>query len=228
MGTSGWAYNWNEKQSLDWYIAESGLNAVELNMSFYRFPSAAAVKSWTKKGSALRWSIKVNRLITHTSRFGEKAWGAWERFRETLAPLDGYVDFYLFQLPPSLTPKTAPAIGDFAAMAGLGERFALEVRNAEWFSKQWVRWASDLGVTLVSVDAPELPRDVFCTDGLVYVRMHGRTGWYSHDYSRGELAEVAANIRQANPRRGYVFFNNDHAMLENGRVMRRILREPAL
>jgi len=37
IGTSGWMYGWNEKQSVDWYVANSGLNAVELNASFYPF-----------------------------------------------------------------------------------------------------------------------------------------------------------------------------------------------
>ena len=33
VGTSGWAYFWNP-DGLDWYVRNSGLNAVELNASF--------------------------------------------------------------------------------------------------------------------------------------------------------------------------------------------------
>ncbi|MEM4399353.1 MAG: DUF72 domain-containing protein [Candidatus Nitrosocaldus sp.] len=68
IGTSGWFYPWNPDGSLDWFVRFSGLNAVELNMSFYRFPSPNMVRSWAAKGKALRWAIKVNRLITHTYR----------------------------------------------------------------------------------------------------------------------------------------------------------------
>ncbi|MEM2358961.1 MAG: DUF72 domain-containing protein, partial [Nitrososphaerota archaeon] len=32
--TSGWLYDWNSGGTLDWYLANSGLNAVELNASF--------------------------------------------------------------------------------------------------------------------------------------------------------------------------------------------------
>ncbi|RLF12723.1 MAG: DUF72 domain-containing protein, partial [Thermoprotei archaeon] len=35
IGTSGWLYDWNLDGSLDWYVKNSGLNAVELNASFY-------------------------------------------------------------------------------------------------------------------------------------------------------------------------------------------------
>ncbi|RLI98826.1 MAG: DUF72 domain-containing protein, partial [Candidatus Aenigmatarchaeota archaeon] len=66
VGTSGWAYGWNPN-GFDWYIKNSGLNSVELNASFYRFPFPNQVKSWARKtkefNPSLRWSIKVNRLI---------------------------------------------------------------------------------------------------------------------------------------------------------------------
>jgi uncharacterized protein YecE (DUF72 family) len=224
VGTSGWAYPWNEKRSLDWFVANSGLTAVELNASFYRFPSPNAVKTWAKKGASLRWAIKANRMITHISKFGEKAWEWWSKFHELFLPLDDAVDFYLFQLPPSTTPHSAPLIEKFAEKTNLQRRFALEVRNLQWFSEEWTKWAVDLGITLVSVDSPDFPRDVCNSDGLVYVRMHGRTSWYAHRYSDEELQEVAAKILKAKPEKAYVFFNNDTAMLDNARAMLQILK----
>jgi uncharacterized protein YecE (DUF72 family) len=219
VGTSGWYYSWNEKRSLDWFVANSGLNAVELNASFYRFPFSNMVKSWVKKGSGLRWTVKVNRLITHRFKFSEKAYQSWQKFRELFSPLDANVDFYLFQLHPRITPESAASIEKFVEATGLQRRFALEVRNIEWFNDEWIRWASKLGITWVSVDSPDFPLDVYNTDGLVYQRMHGRTAWYAHNYSDRELEEVAENIGKAKPEKAYVFFNNDTAMLVNARKM---------
>jgi len=34
IGTSGWAYGWNEGGNLGWFIGNAGLNAVELNASY--------------------------------------------------------------------------------------------------------------------------------------------------------------------------------------------------
>ncbi len=65
VGTSGWLYSWNKEGSLDWYVRNTGLNAVELNASFYRFPFPSQVKTWKNKGRALRWSVKANRGISH-------------------------------------------------------------------------------------------------------------------------------------------------------------------
>ncbi|MEM3626623.1 MAG: DUF72 domain-containing protein, partial [Candidatus Bathyarchaeia archaeon] len=183
------------------------------------------VKAWARKGKGLRWAIKVNRLITHTFKFGGKVLNLWKKFQELFTPLEPNIDFYLFQLPPSMTPKSTPAIESFFREAQLGERFALEVRNLNWFREEWIRWASKLGATWVSVDSPDFPRDIFKTSGIVYERMHGRTEWYAHFYTDSELKEVASKILSVKPKKAYVFFNNDHAMLANSRKMLSILKE---
>lgn len=219
VGTSGWMYGWNKKRSLDWYIQNSGLNAVELNASFYRFPYPNNVRSWATKGKGLRWSIKVNRWITHTLKFSDKAFNSWKRFEKLFEPLEPYIDFYLFQLSPFTKNSLAPRIEKFIKKTELEQRFALEVRNMTWFEEKWVDWASSLEVTWVSVDCPDFPLDVVNTSGVVYERMHGRYGWYTHFYSDDELEEVATRILKAKPSKAYIFFNNDHAMLDNSRRM---------
>lgn len=225
VGTSGWYYSWNEQRNFDWFVANSGLNAVELNASFYRFPFPNMVKSWARKGEGLRWSIKVNRLITHRLKFSDRAFQSWKKFQDLFKPLEPSIDFFLFQLPPSTTPKYASLIEDFLKKTGLNERCALEVRNIQWFDERWIDWASGLGITWVSVDCPDFPLDVFNTSGLVYERMHGRTGWYAHLYSDEELKEVTLRILRAKPKKAYVFLNNDHGMLVNSRKMLDIFKE---
>ena len=225
VGTSGWAYDWNKQQNLSWFVKSSGLNAVELNMSFYRFPSQKAAKSWGEKGKDLHWAIKANRLFTHNHKFNEKAKEKWSNFHEVFAPLEGNIDFYLFQLPPQTTPDSVEQIGDFARLTNLKERFALEFRNKEWFTDQWAKWARDLGITLVSVDAPNLPGNMFSNNGLVYLRIHGKNRWYSHNYTDTELWDLAKKIADANPEKAYVFFNNNHNMLANAQAMLQTLKK---
>jgi len=220
VGTSGWLYSWNKGGSLDWYVKYSGLNAVELNASFYRFPSSNAVKSWEVKGSGLRWAIKVNRLVTHTFKFNENAFSRWKTFRRLFEPMENIVDFYLFQIPPSIKSSFIPKIESFISKVDLGERFALEPRNMTWFNNSAVvEWASKVGLTLVSVDSPDFPLEIFNTNGIVYVRMHGRTFWYSHCYTISELTEVKEKILETEPKKVYIFFNNDTDMLHNAQEM---------
>lgn len=219
VGTSGWMYSWNLEGSLDWYLENSGLNSVELNASFYRFPFPNQVKSWAAKGAKLRWAIKVNRLITHQFKFSERGLSSWEKFAALFRPLEANIDFYLFQLPPQMKPSMAIKIEEFVRKTKLNERFALEVRNVSWFKEEWIKWARKLGVTWVSIDSPDFPLDVFDTSGVVYERIHGRSSWYSHNYTENELNEIKRRILGAGAVRAYVYFNNDADMLRNAQRM---------
>lgn len=223
VGTSGWMYDWNAGGSLDWYVRNSGLNAIELNASFYRFPVPNAIKAWKIKGKELRWAIKVNRLITHVFKFNERGFKAWQRFRELFEPMEQLIDFYLFQLPPLIKASYSQKIENFFIKAEIGQKFALEARNLSWFNESVVKWASRLGITLVSVDSPELPHDIFNVNGIVYLRMHGRAAWYSHNYTDEELEDVKERALNTNPEKIYVFFNNDTNMLNNAQRMLRKL-----
>ncbi len=223
VGTSGWAYSWNEGGDFKWYVLNSRLNAIELNMSFYRFPFPAQINSWAKYGSSLAWLVKVNRLITHIFRLNDRAYRIWIKFKSLFSRLDPLIHFYLFQLPPTFTSKFKDRLDGFIKRCKLGSRFALELRNETWFTEETVEWAKEVGITLVSVDAPEFPMKFFLTSDAIYLRMHGRTAWYAHDYSRKELEEVANRIWEIRPKRVYVMFNNDHAMLTNAREMLKLL-----
>ncbi|GAB6944508.1 DUF72 domain-containing protein [Vulcanisaeta sp. JCM 14467] len=227
VGTSGWLYDWNLDSTFDWYMRNSGLNAVELNASFYRFPFRNQVASWVGKGSGLRWAVKVHRYITHVKRLKEDALETWRRFRELFQPLDPHIDFYLFQMPPNFayTDENMERVRVFARETGLGVRFAIEFRHETWFrGEDAIGELRGLGVTVVSVDEPGITW-VGSTNGIVYLRLHGRTDWYMYDYSEDELKELANRAVSLGPRAIYVFFNNDHWMLENARKMLTILRE---
>lgn len=224
VGTSGWSYSWNPN-GFDWYVKNSKLNSVELNSSFYRYPFKTYVMSWAKKGKELRWAVKVNRLVTHVYKFSKKAYERWKSFKKLFEPLDKITDFYLFQIPPSTTPKSLDKIEKFIKKANLGERFALEVRNEEWFKKEYIRWAKKLGITWVSIDAPKFSREIYKTSKSIYLRMHGRTSWYSHNYSKSQLNEIAEKIKKKKARKCYVYFNNNHDMLKNAREFKKILEK---
>jgi uncharacterized protein YecE (DUF72 family) len=226
VGTSGWLYDWNEGASLDWYIEESGLNAIELNASFYRFPFRNQVASWSRKGVGLRWSIKVHRSITHTRKMSEKALDTWFKFHDLFRVMDNIVDYYLFQLPPnySCRGENLARIVEFNENVKLGNRMAIEFRHESCFNETVRRWAEENNIVVVSVDAP-IAKWIVSVNGFIYLRMHGREAWYGYEYSESELMEVADRIKALNPRRVHVFFNNNHWMLENARFMKRVLEE---
>ena len=100
IGTSGWSYSWNLGHSLDWYISESKVNAIELNMSFYRYPYPTMIKSWAKKGRDLAWIIKIHRSITHFKKLSGESYPLFEKFTKLFQELEPAIHYYLLQLPP--------------------------------------------------------------------------------------------------------------------------------
>ncbi len=223
VGTSGWYYSWNKEKNLDWYVKHSSLNSVELNASFYRFPFPSYVKSWIQRGKTLKWSIKVNRLITHRYRFNEKSYDIWEKFRDLFNPMENLIDFYLFQLPPTFNTKYLKRLESFLCKTRLRKRFALEPRHISWFNKEHINWTNKQGITWVSVDSPNLPRDIFKTTDSIYIRMHGRNEWYRHNYTEAELKNVCLKIIEKKPKYVYIYFNNNHKMLTNAQMTKKIL-----
>ncbi len=225
VGTSGWVYDWNLGGTLEWYTKFSGLNAVELNASFYRFPYKNQVIGWSRRGSKLRWSIKVHKSVTHASKMSERALDTWSRFHELFKPLEGNIDFFLFQLPPNFSCRNEllRRIEVFYEKSRLEQRLAVEFRHPSCFTDEIVEWARGLGLTLVSVDSPIISWVVKSNSNL-YLRLHGREEWYAYEYSEEELKELARRMISLNPEKIYVFFNNNHWMLENARVMLSMLK----
>ena len=108
-------------------------------------------------------------------------------------------------------------------LAGLP--LAIEFRHRSWGDDRVFEELSRRKITLVTVDAPDLPNlfpllDVVTNPDLLYVRLHGRNlqGWrsgnmqkkFDYSYSDAELEQLSGTIGQMarQTRRGVVFFNN--------------------
>jgi uncharacterized protein YecE (DUF72 family) len=219
IGTSGWSYEWNLGKSLDWYTTNSDFNAIELNMSYYRFPYPNMIKAWAKKGADLAWVIKVHRLITHFKKLNKETYSIFERFKKIFSPLEENIHYYLLQFPSKFLDldRIEKFIENFGS-----EKISIEFRNKEMFTDEIINWGKKHNVLLVSIDAPKLSYKIMSKD-IIYERIHGRTDWYLHNYSDEELLEIKKRLTKTNTKKVYVFFNNDH-MFENAKRMYNLLK----
>jgi len=225
VGTSGYTYFWNpgKPSPFRWYISR-GFKTVEINASFYRFPQKSWVTTWIKHSpSDFDFSIKVHQSITHKSRLGSAAPKLWEKFMQPLKPLQDKISFYLFQFPSYFKPthENLLRIRSFVKDMGLEAIAVFEFRDPTWW--RLTNEIASCGAVFCSVDAPELPKEVIPSNGTVYLRMHGRTEWYAHYYTRSELLEIARKLLESRAERIYVYFNNDHGMLENALEMKKLI-----
>ncbi|MDG6930506.1 MAG: DUF72 domain-containing protein [Nitrososphaerota archaeon] len=211
VGTSGYSYSWNLGRSLKWYI-EKGFKTVEINSTFYGFPSNNMIMKWSSVPEKFIFSVKVNRSISHFSKL--KNVDLWERFVNLFASMNSKIRFWLIQMPPGYkaSDSNIGSVTSFIRAAG-DERVVIEFRDKSW-------WAVsdriiDAGAVFCSVDAPGLPDRILNSHGTAYVRLHGRTSWYSYNYSHEELDIMASRLMQSNAESAFIYFNNDIGMLEN-------------
>lgn len=192
---------------------------MEVNASFYRFPSPNWVNVWRKSPPGFDFIFKVHRAITHYAKLRGKALDFWRRFRRPLKELEDRIALWLFQMPSGFRPteKNIRVLAEFFQAVGLGNSAVVEFRHPDWWKHKEA--CQKVGITFCSVDAPELPREIVAVNDVVYLRLHGREEWYSSVYTEGQLAEIVAKIKRLRASRKYILLNNDEGMLSNGRFL---------
>ncbi len=224
VGTSGYNYYWNEGKPtpFEWYINQ-GFKTVEINASFYRFPSRSWTVTWLKAPKDFDFSIKVHSSITHRSRLGDAAIRLWPKFMKPLEDVLDKISFLLFQMPSSFVASQTnlERLARFFRMMELPCSAVVEFRHESWWKK--VKSVESLGLVFCSVDAPNLPRDILATNDIVYLRLHGREAWYAYVYLESELVEIAKKLKELSASKKYVYLNNDHGMLPNSKRLMKLL-----
>lgn len=222
VGTSGWNYSWNDENTLDWYVKNTSFNAIELNYSFYRFPTAKSANSWRIAGEGISWSVKMNRIVTHRLRLNENSYKYIKDFLSIFKKSKLELDNVLFQLPPSMDSNS---IDRLIKIADIFDRnkIVFEARNISFFNEDSCGLLKRSGITLASIDSPIGNFYVKTTDK-VYLRFHGRRTWYNYRYSRKQLVNTLENVERLKPKSLYVFFNNTH-MFYNAKMFVDIINE---
>ena len=234
IGCSGWFY-WHWKDTFypvgmptnRWFSHyASKFKTVELNAPFYSWPTINTVKTWIKQAGRRRfvYSVKVSELITHTKRFkGTKTLIKDFCFiADILGPRMGC---FLFQLPPSFQ-YTPAALKGIVSQLDPKRKNVVEFRHRSWWNESVFNTFRDSGTIFCSCSGPRLPDELIKTTDDIYVRFHGITRWYRHDYSKEELTLWADRIRDSGAKTVWVYFNNDRDMfaLKNARQLRTVLK----
>jgi uncharacterized protein YecE (DUF72 family) len=220
IGTSGYSYFWNEGKptSFKWYTSQ-GFNTVEINASFYRFPTHNWIRTWLTAPRDFTFSIKVHNSITHYNKLKNRSLELWNRFRLSLECLEKKIDFWLFQMPSKYkySKENLEAIRAFFEKTNLQNRAVLEFRDSSWW--KFIKEIANIGIVFCSVDAPGLPHSLIPTNKVLYLRLHGSKDWYNYIYSEKELEKILSEIKKLRAHKKVIYLNNDHGMLENGRYL---------
>jgi uncharacterized protein YecE (DUF72 family) len=219
IGCSGWNYkDWRERvypkgvPASRWLEHYATLfDTVEVNATFYRLPTRAAVEGWVEAAPAgFVFAIKSSRYLTHIKRLADLS-GGIERFYERIEPLleTPKMGPVLWQLPENFRrddDRLAAALD--ALPAG---RHCFEFRHASWFAPKVTELLRAHRVALVIGDHPKRPFQTHeLTTDWTYIRLHygrrGRRGNYSVRELETWKRRIAAWRSNAEV---FIYANND-------------------
>jgi len=224
LGTSGWSYkDWigpfytkKDKSMLRAY--SKIFRTVEIDSTFYRYPSKGTVMGWAKYSpEGFVYSAKLPKLITHEKKLGlkEDVEKDLEKFIELIEPLSlsGKLGCILIQLPPKFEYKPKE-LEDFFKMLPTHMRFAVEFRDQSWMRQETWALLRKYQVAYTIVDEPLLPPEIHITTNTAYFRWHGHgtRPWYNYRYDKEELQPWIPKIRKTaeNIQEIYGYFNNHY------------------
>jgi uncharacterized protein YecE (DUF72 family) len=214
VGTAGYTYPaWRGSfyparlaapRMLPFYAERFG--TVEINATFYRMPTPAAVAGWGAATPAdFVFSLKAPRRITHVARLA----GVEDAVRflvETARGLGPKLGPLLFQLPPSFRKSTERLAGVLAALPP-DLKVAFEFRHPSWFADDVYALLRGRDAALCIVDSEEGTTPDVATATWGYVRLRDRV------YADAELAGWAAALGRPAWREAFVYFKHEDSGL---------------
>src|SRR6195952_3450061 len=192
VGTSGWSYDhWtgvlyppglDPRKRLASYT--DAFQTVELNASFYRWPTERTFAAWRDRLSeGFLMSVKAPRGLTHAKRLLEpEAWvdritAGWDALHPKHAML-------LVQLHPGHARDDA-RLDRFLDLMRDDVPVAVEFRHPSWHTEEVFRLLERHSATYCVMSGAGLPCILRATARRVYVRLHGPDpeGLYAGSYS---------------------------------------------
>ncbi len=220
IGTSGWSYDHWEPElyppglprgdRLARYTAR--FDTVELNASFYRWPSPATFRGWQRRlPDGFELSVKAPRGLTHAKKLtAPKDWV--ERISAGWHELAGRRAVLLVQLAPGLA-RDDGRLDYFLRLIPDWMPAAVEFRHPSWNHDDVFALLEARGAAYCVLSGAGLPCVLRATASFVYVRMHGpdHNYLYAGSYSDDDLSWWADRIREWENmgKNIFVYFNND-------------------
>jgi len=221
-GTCGWSYpDWkgsfyppDAPDDLAFYASQ--FDAVEIDSTWYRIPSVAAVEGWRRRTpEGFVFCPKLPGEITHEKML-EGAQELVSLFLETISHLGDKLGPILIQLHPRFTYEQLPVLRGLLARLPSHLRYVVEFRHKSWLGKpDALSLLREFNVGLAMAHHPWYPRFKEATADFAYLRLLGRRDVFP-DFSRvhrqqdDALQEWVDVLKSLAPRieRLFIFVNN--------------------
>ena len=218
IGCSGFSYKeWKEEfypkglaQSKWFAFYAEHFNTLELNVTFYRFPTLKSLQGWYDKAPAgFSFSAKVPRSITHYKRFIETK-KMMEDFYGTLRDgLNEKLSCVLFQLPPSLV-YNEEKLENIINHVDPSFQNVFEFRHESWWREDVKQTLAKNNISFCGVSFPKITLDDAVVNvPLCYYRFHGVPVLFHSEYKPSFVKKIFKQVNSSEKvREAFIYFNN--------------------
>ncbi|MEO8416302.1 MAG: DUF72 domain-containing protein [Ginsengibacter sp.] len=200
-------------------------NTLELNVTFYRFPTEKSLQKWYNSSPEnFKFSVKVPRLITHYKKMTDCEKLLGDFYNSMQNGLQEKLGCVLFQLPPQLA-YSKEFLEKIIINANPAFKNVFEFRHKSWWNKVACQQLKKSNIIFSGISYPNLPDDVIKINADLYYRLHGVPVLYKSSYTENFLEELFRDIQKQNVTDAWIYFNNTwgSAAIENAKFLQNIL-----
>ena len=197
----------SQSQWLNFYSQH--LNTVEINSTFYRFPTVKSLQTWYEKSPVnFLFSVKAPKQITHINKFNESQSIIDDFYGVCEQGLHDKLGCLLFQLPPSIR-FSEEKLNQIVNYLNPNFKNVIEFRHDSWWIQEVYDELSKKQIIFCSVSHPTLPDTIIANKETVYVRLHGVPQMFYSNYSTEQLQKLHQTIvEQSKIKKAFIYFNN--------------------
>ena len=235
IGCSGFHYKeWKEEfypkglAQTKWFsFYASQFNTLELNVTFYRFPTANSLKGWYDKApQEFSFSAKVPRSITHFKKFTDTERMMSDFYGLLKEGLKEKLACVLFQLPPQFI-YSEDKLQKLLAQVDHSFTNVIEFRHESWWRTDVKAILAKNNISFSGVSFPKICfEDAVIITPVCYYRFHGVPKLFYSEYEPSFVEKIYRQIHN-NPqvKEAYIYFNNtaSTAALHNARYLQQLI-----
>ena len=155
------------------------LRSIEINYTFNHLPTATTIAGWVSATPPdFVFALKASQRITHFDRLRHPA-DTLPLFWEKVRPLGGQLGPVLFQTPPWLK-RDDDLLAGFVAELPVGQRCAMEFRDASWYVPEVYEILALRKVALCHAEGERAPSPLGTLEGaadFAYLRLRDERGY---------------------------------------------------
>jgi uncharacterized protein YecE (DUF72 family) len=234
IGCSGFSYKeWREgfypkglAQSKWFSYYTQYFNTLELNVTFYRFPTINSLKGWYDKAPAqFSFSAKVPRPITHFKKFEDTERMITDFYGLLKEGLKEKLSCVLFQLPPTLI-YSKEKLEKILNQVDPAFKNVIEFRHESWWKKNIQTILKKHNISFCGVSFPKISfDDAVINTPTCYYRFHGVPKLFYSEYDEAFIEKIYNQIAQNKKvKTAYIYFNNTASLaaLHNAKYFQKL------